>query len=104
MSVYPCTSPGGSLSHRSPSVLIEREMAGRTINTAGVGISATYVNMHPMLRRRRPVNCIFVLNLFSSRLPQDQEGTGLKVRSILDTTERTAPFQWLSCAPAGALM
>jgi hypothetical protein len=58
MSVYPLTGTGGSLSHRSPSVLIVREIAGRTINTADVGISATYVNMQPILRRRRPVHCI----------------------------------------------
>jgi hypothetical protein len=36
-------------------------MAGRTMNTVGVGISATYVNMHPMLSRRRAVICIIVL-------------------------------------------
>src|SRR5580693_8319525 len=71
MSAYSWTWAAGSLSHRLPSVLIAREMAGRTINTAGVGISATYVNMQPMLRRRRPVNCILSSPHFSSRLPPE---------------------------------
>ena len=73
ISGFPCTCAGGSLSHRSPSVLTAGEIAGRTMNTVGVGISATYVNMHPMVRRRRAVICLSSSCRVSRRLPVRRE-------------------------------